>query len=351
MFLKPDEHMVLFNSNDDIGGYGLRFISHDEEGLRRIKDETGVGVASELVYWHAIEKEMGKYDWSLPDKQVNRCIKAGMRLLLCTPNTVPTCLPDEWYSHTSQGNRYQGILSFWHPDAEAYQQQFLQAMVNRYGCSDVNIVYHGFLSGESYLWNVPVYHDKAATQDYQKRFGIQGSIPEYENNKLDQFMRDWISDAVVSHYLKMHEVLVGQFNEVWDSTQYIIALQSETNGNFARPAVLKAYRERWPEASIWLLQYTYWLNGKENADYVDDLLEKYDCKTIVEANYCEDLARTVEMAVLGGLNEKSPERWHGQIVCPLHPYRGHRKMEPWMYQVIKEANDKWKVSRMRVKEV
>jgi hypothetical protein len=32
------------------------------------------------------------------------------------------------------------------------------------------------------------------------------------------------------------------------------------------------------------------------------------------------------------------------VVGPLHPFRAHKRMEQWMYDVIKEANDLWKAS-------
>jgi hypothetical protein len=151
----------------------------------------------------------------------------------------------------------------------------------------------------------------------------------------------------------MQSVLVGQHNEVWDATQYLVSLQSPSNGNYARPDVLAAYRKAWPEATRWLLQYTYWGNTMcGNTQVVDDLLNDYDCLTIVEANYCEGLlgpptnpVPSPVLALQGGFDQKYPERWRGQVISPLHPLRAHTSLEPWMIEAMKGAVDLWREAR------
>ena len=337
-FLRSEDRMILMNSNAEMGGYGLKFTSMDTPDLKRVRDECGVTVAEEQVYWHDVEKTRGQYDWSLPDRQVDRVLKAGLRLILCTPISVPKCLPKEWYwmEKGKRSNQFSH-LSFWHADAQNYQRAFIEKIIERYSGDDVHVIFHGFLGGESVMWNSPGFFDVAAIADFKARYGADEmpvvGLPK-DAFPLSPETREWLSDAVVRHHVFMQEAFMKQHNEVWDDLQPNIAKQSEANGGFAQYAIHEAYKEKWPDVEQWLLMYTYWSNGPQSAGEIDRLITDFGCKVIVEANYCEGLPRTTELAIAKG--------FHGQIVCPLHPFRAHTSMEPWMYGVIKEACDLWK---------
>ena len=358
-FLKSNEYMILMNSNEQIGGYGLKFISMPTEILKTVKDQCGVIVVEEQIYWHDIERRKGEYHWELPDKQVNRVLQAGMRCLLCAPITIPNFFPDDWYWKARNGTMHHG-LSFWNADAQSYQRMFVEKVIERYHSSDVNVILHGFLGGESLMTNEPGFFDACAIDDFKRRYG-QDRMPivgpakaTYLNPRypipipfeLDDDTRVWLYDACIRHHLFMQEPFRAQFNEVWDDLQPVIGLQSEANGNMCQYDLHKAYRETWPETEQWLLMYTYFGNGPWSASVMDRIIKDWSCNTIVEANYCEGLVgapSTTDLAIELG--------FQGQIVCPLHPFRAHRKMEPWMYEAIRVANEKWKASRMRVTEM
>jgi hypothetical protein len=343
MFLKPDEHMIVMNTNAASGLHGMDWIDLTTRDLTRLREECGITVAHEYLYWNLIEVGKGQYDWGLADRQVKRCLDAGMRLIICSPISVPDSLDESLYAATFNGAPFKQILSFWNPVAREYQRNFLQTLIQRYGSSDVTIVYTGFL-GEHYLWNTPVYYDKAARDSYRQMYGVDLPSPRNDNT-LSPEVEEWLAQGVVDHCLAMHEITVGQHNEVWDTTQHGIGIQSPHNGVYARPRVLEAYQRRWPDATRWLLQYTYWGHGPGNAAIVDDLLERYDCKTIVEAHYCKGLAgdpSTATHATEGGIHRKNPERWCGQVVCPLHPFGDEKQLRQWMMDAMRNAVDIWR---------
>lgn len=345
-FFRPQDKMILMNSNEDMGGYGLPFKSMDTPLLIRMRDECGISIVEEQIYWHDIEKGIGQYDWTLPDKQVKRVRDAGLRLLLCAPVTVPTCLPVDWYWKTKEG--YVGYfgLSFWKDEAQQYELEFIKKVIERYSDSETHVIYHGFLGGECIMPNHPSFYDDAALANFRARYGANTApnygpphTPEYPQERsfaLDERTTEWLRDAVIKHHLLIQEPFKAQFNEVWDDAQPMIAKQSEANGNSAQYALHKAYTEKWPDVEQWLLMYTYFGNGEWSASEIERLRDDFNCKVIVEANYCEGLwspPPTVVTAI--------EKKFQGQIVCPLHPFRGHTEMEPKMMAVIKWANDLW----------
>jgi len=348
-FLKPTDSMILMNSNADIGGYGLTWYSMDTPELIRLRDECGFTVVEEQIFWHDVERLVGQYNWILPDKQVERVKRAGMKLILCAPDSVPSCLPPEWYLRYVGDTTSRNYLSIWNKEAQEYERNFLQEVIKRYGGADVSVIFHGFLGGESALENTATWFDHAALKDFEQKFGA-GARPvdytpsgrQYDPGELAEPTKTWLRDAVVARHVFIQEAFVGQHNELWCDLQLLIAWQSQSNGNFAQPWIHKAYRERWPDAEQWLLLYTYWGNGPDNAVYVDKLRADFGCKVIVEANYCEglrDQPSTVPAAIAKG--------FQGQIVCPLHPFRGHATNEPWMIEIMKRANDQWKEHNQR----
>lgn len=329
--------MILMNCNDKCGAWGLKWISLKQSDLRRIRDQCGVTVVEEQIYWNQVEKKRGSYDWSISDRQVNRVLGAGMKLIMCVPMAIPGGLPNEWYWKGKGGGINKSGLSYWNADAQAYQRAFVERVIERYSGPGISFIYHGFLGGESAMWNNPVFFDDAALADFKQKYG---GTPEAADSTADPPFalspntKEWLRDGVVSHHLFIQEPFMKQHNEVWDNLQPNIALQSEANGNYAQYDIHQAYKETWPDVEHWLLMYTYWNNGPWSAEQIDRLVEDFDCKVIVEANYCESLPGTTELALDKG--------FFGQIVCPLHPFRNHARMEPWMYDAIKQAVNLWK---------
>lgn len=331
-----DEYMIIQNSNATIGGYGFKYYDLDTPQLKLIKDNCGINVVQESVFWHDIEKSQGNYNWSLPDLQIGRVLNAGMKAMVCVPISVPKFFHDDWY-WAKRGNKVDKLgLSFWNPEAQEYQRNFIKIFIERYKSPNVNMIFHGFLGGESVMWNDPGFYDVYAITDFKNK---HSGLPETREapQKLIQPARDWLRDAVVQHHLFMQDAFVKQYNELWDALQPNIGLQSEANGNFAQYDIHKAYAETYPSATQYLLMYTYWSNGEWSANQINKIIKDFKCKVIVEANYCEGLAgtpSTTDLAIELG--------FHGQIVGPLHPFRGHKEIEPWMYEIMKVSNEKWK---------
>lgn len=342
MFLAPDEHMIVMNTND--ASSGGPYIHLTTQDLIRLREECGIKVVHDYIYWSSVENNKS-YDWRLADSIVKRSLDAGMRVVLFSPISVPQGLPEEMYARSMNGKAHRGILSFWNMAAREYQRNWLKTLIGRYGSDDVTVAYVGFI-GECYLWNSPVYLDQAACDDFRSKYGSDVKTHAANSTPSGQLL-EWISAGVVDHCLAMQEVVVGQHNEVWDTTQSGIAAQSHHNGVFARPAVMAAYKEHFPDADRFLLQYTYWAHGPGQAVEVDDLLEEHDFWMIVEAEYCRGLKdidyNTATEAIKGGYYHRNPERWRGMVVCPLHPFGGaYKTLEPWMMDAMKRAVDTWK---------
>lgn len=362
MFLKPTEHLIFYNTQTEHQVFQGGWIALEADGIRQLHEECGIDVALEMTMWHGVETRPGQRDWRYVDHYVERCQKGGMRVMLSAPFTVPQGLPQAWYAAYQDGSTYYEQLSFWHPDAEAYQRDYLQQLVDRYSGADVTVILWGFAGGETYLWNNGVYYDAAARRSYQQRYGSRAELPplvlatapdgQRYFEPLAPEVKAWLQDGIVAHQLNMQSALVGQHHEVWDNTSYRIGLQSESNGNYACPAVFAAYRKTWPDATRWTCQFSYWQIEDHFAVPVDDLLRDYGTQLIVEADYCRGLVETpstAERAIVGGKNHVLPEQWRGQIVSPLHKdicgVTGVTTMQPWMLDAMKRAVDTWRTAR------
>jgi hypothetical protein len=336
-FFTKEDKIILMNCNADMGGWNLKWYSMDTDEIKSVRDRCGVTVGLEQIYWHDIEKSPGVYNWSLPDRQVKRNLDAGMRLILCTPFSVPTCLPQDWYWKSPYPCQDHLGLSFWHPEAQEYERDFLEKVIARYSGADVHVIFHEFLGGEQVMWNMPSFYDKMALADFKEKYGGEPVVGSPKDAfPLSPETREWLREKIIEHFIFMQPVFMKQHNEIWMDLQPNIAFQSEANGNFARYDIHKAYLETFPDAEQWLMMYTHWGNGPAHAENVQMFMRDFGCKVIVEANYCEGLAETAPLAIESG--------FQGQVVAPLHPFREHKTMEPWMYDVIKGAYDLWRNS-------
>lgn len=345
MFLGNDEHVIVMNTSDPAWGVPLT-----TEDFKRLKGECGINVIHDYADWSKTERGVaGSRNWTYVDRIVQDVRDAGMKLILYSPITVPGRLKPELYGRYINGRVYREVLSFWSMESRSLQTSWLQALIDRYSGDDVTIAYAGLI-GEHYLWNSPVYLDSAARATWQNTFGSGENMKAHAAAKtMSPQLEQFLTDGVVDHLCAMQDVLVKQHGEVWDTTQLNIGSQSHHNAVFARPAVMAAYKERYPNADRFLLQYTYWAHGHPNAVVVDSLLEDHGFQMIVEAEYCEGLKakdhNTATEAVKGGHFHKNPHLWRGMIICPLHLFREHKTLEPWMMDAMKRAVDTWREAK------
>ena len=345
MFLADNEHVIVMNIPDK--KWGVPFNLDD---YKRLRDEAGVTVIHDYIYWDQIEKKSKhpRRDWEIVEGQVKMARDAGMKVMFMSPISVPRYLNPDWYSAYLDYSPYMGILSFWNMEARRYQQDFLQEFMDRFTADDVTICYTGYL-GEHYLWNTPVYGDRAAVEAWEKKVGKSTKLAtQGTETEITQELREFIRDGVVDHLCAMQDILVKQHNETYDTTQPGIANQSLFNGSFAQPDVFKAYQERYPTADRFYISYTYWACGHGNGAVIDKMMEETGTQLIVEAAFCEGLAgQSPEMAIEGGYHKKNPHLWRGQVVAPLHRFTGHKHLEPWMLEAIKRAINVWREARCK----
>ena len=355
MFLQPDDHMIVQDSNAFAVWWNeVRDLRVDE--LKRLNQECGVKTAHVMCHWNRVETA-GEYDWTLIDEVVNRFRAGGMKMLMQIPVSPPQDLENlDWYGQGRDGEPYRGLLSFWNMEARQYTENFIKDAIAHYDSNDINFIHAGLIS-EHYLWNAPVYLDTAAAQRFQWKYDddIQNHIGGITT--VTRQLREFLRDGVIDHYLAMQRTLVGQHNEIWDHTQWVIALQSEHNGSFARPDLYAAYQREFPDAQRMMMASTYFSHGEGNAHVVNDLLRMYDAKVIVEAQYPAGLRvdpgngkSTTDWAIAGGLlpDYGNPERWIGQCVSLFNTFgdtEGFEELPDWKFEVVKAANDKWAAAK------
>ena len=349
MFLKQDDYLVLQQTNADAtAGWGIPCRDMTVDEMKKLHEYCGINTVFEWAYWSMVEKS-GQYDWSIVDRKIDQCRKAGMRMIMATPISPPQDLTNlDLYGRGLNGIEYRYLLSFWNPEAMEYTRKFVQALLDRHAGPDINFMM-GDLIMESYLWNAPVYLDRAATEAFRNRYDDDIRHHARGQVTVTKELREFLRDGVIDYHLFIQDLLIGQHNEIWDHSQWIIALQSQHNAVFARPDVYGAYRKRWPDVDIMMMASTYWKHGDQNAQRVNDILSMYDARILVEAGYCEGLRNgTPDRAIKGGVYELTaePDRWQGQVVGPIHPLGdGNREIEPWMYDIMKQTVEKWRVAK------
>lgn len=347
MFLQPNDYLVVQDAYPPATWWNnkARMLRTDE--LKRMHDECGINTIFSACYWSTAEKD-GKYDWAFVDEQIAVARAGGMKILMATPISPPQDLDDGLYGMGRDGVPYRGLLSYWNHESRELTAKFITDLLSRHASSDINFIYAGLIA-EHYLWNAPVYLDEAARVAFQKYGGDLGYHARGIATVTKE-LRQFLQDSVVDYNLFIQGLLVNQHKEIWDHTQYLIALQSEHNGSFARPYVYEAYQQHFPEAARMMMSSTYWSHGVGNAQRINDILSMYDARILVEAQYCEGLrdGGTTALAIAGGLCKDSacPERWQGQAVAPFNSFGDtYDEIPEWKYDVMAKAVDTWREAR------
>jgi hypothetical protein len=337
MFLKPDEYMVCMNLNEDFQNGAWPSMSQYQ--LKRIHDEAGINVVLEHVHWHQIEKSMGGYDWTIPDKQVDRARGAGMRLLLATPLVQPAFFPDDWYTRHQDGTSNKFGLSIWSTDAQEHLVLFLKKLIERYGDKDTSIIYHCSPLGECMYDNTPSWFGPSALKDFALKYGgepsasISATIPEPT--------RSWYLNSLVEWFIHIQDTLVPQHNDWWDSLHVAFA-DNEHTGNFAQKGILATCKSRYPESDQVLMPYTYWGHSPQIQAHYDGLAKECGYKIVVEADYIDGLSRNPSTATLA-----IQKGFRGQFVGPIHTIGSYRDLTPHVMERLTWANSTWKASGIK----
>lgn len=343
MFLQPDDYLVVQDAYPSATWWNDKARRLRVDELKRMHDECGINTIFTACYWSEVEQD----GWTLVDEQIKVARAGGMKVLMATPISPPQNLDDGLYGMGRDGAPYRGLLSYWNQGARDLTAKFIQDLLSRHAASDVNFIYGGLIT-EHYLWNAPVYLDRAARTAFQQEY--DGDLVHHARgiSTVTKELRQFLQDSVIDYNLFAQSLLVEQHQEIWDHTQYVIGLQSEHNAVFARPYVYEAYQQHFPEATRMMMASTYWNHGVGNAQRVNDILSMYDARILVEASYCEGLrdGGTADLALAGGLCKDSacPSRWQGQAVAPFNSFGdtdNYGEISEWKYHTMRETVDKW----------
>lgn len=350
MFLQPDDYVVLQDSNSHAVWWNpeMRDITVDE--IKKFRD-CGVNTMFQAAFWSSVEKN-GEYDWTIMDNAINAARAGGMKIIITTPISPAQDLDADLYCSGRDGEPYRGHLSMWNEDARELTAKFISDLLARYGGPDINFMMGGLIV-EHYLWNAPIYLDRAARNAWASMYPGE-DMDDHASGiaTVTEELRQFLLEGVIDYYMFMQKMFIKQHNEIWDHTQYLIALQSEHNAGFIRPHLYRTYRESFPDASLMMMSSTYWAHGVGNAQRINDILKRYNVRILCEASYTGGLRdqATAERAIAGGLCEHSavPEQWQGTVVSPFNSFGdedGFETIPQWKYDIIRDTVEKWRVAK------
>jgi hypothetical protein len=324
-FVSPRERFLLMDYETVDG------ILMGSDDLKALYD---AGIHTAVMFtnpWGTVEPRMGRYDWSSIDRYLERVGRHGYKTLIACYSEGPRWLPLEWCAETSSGKQ-AGVVSPWNKDAVDYQLGFYQAMHDRYTIPGLSMVYNSWITnGETMFLNEPAWYDRAAIASYHDYTGCNHCDPEKDNPETEA----WFSQTLIDFLLKQQAILVDNPDrEVWTAAHPVLA-QIYGNGCRYIELYLKAMLDTLRPVSINHIFYT-WLQWPGMWQHLDYLRETYGEIQWGGAEYCEGLDQSAPLGIANGLR--------GHIIGPLHPYTGHKHIEPWMVEKIKWALREWEAA-------
>ena len=277
----------------------------DRERLR----EVGIQTAHEQPAWARVEPAQGQYDWGYLDNIVNRNRNAGLKSLVQLPGwRLPDWIPNEWRAQQKNGAYEVEVLSLWNEEAQTYSSDYIKVVMDHYkDQKDVGFFFGEFQGGEAPLPCSHCYFDHCALDNYKEIFG-NDAVPDLSTEDT----QDWFHTSIITHYIQKGEVFYLHNKEIWNCQQRLMDRWNIAFGNHVQPEIMRLYREIFTDASLVLLQYTYFdgSHTQDERDWVDNIIKISQCETIVEAMYCAGLPTTTPKAIEKG--------FRGQIVQPAH---------------------------------
>jgi len=303
----------------------------DREKLRN----AGIQTAHEQPGWSSVEPERGQYNWAYVDNIINRNRSAGLKSLIQLGGwMLPNWIPDDWKAQCADGTYEQETLSIWNEEGQEASIKYYQDFMAHYKDTfDVGFFFGDWQGGEGTMPSTHCYFDHAAKESYRDIYGSDAVINLETAEGIN-----WFHNSIISHYMKKGKVFYDYNKEIWNEQQRLMDRWNKAFGNHPQPEIMKMYRELYPDASLVLLQYTYFDSShtQDEHDWVDNIINISQCETIVEAMFCEGLKTTAPAAIAKG--------FRGQIVHPAHSTSNHY-LDQQDVDRIKVAYDLWRRSR------
>jgi len=326
-FMRSDEHLLLMNYNSTVTIDATHIMTLDE----RIKlNRHGIYTAIEYPRWTRLEPQKGAYNFEPIETIIRLNREAHTKTILSVCGSeLPDWMPNDWFAKQKDGKVRREVLSLWNKEAQDYKCKFYEKIIKEFSAPDVMFILGEYMEGEAILPCEPSFYDDAAIEDYNKYW--DDSLPDI-NSKPTKL---WLYNTALKYFVDLQKLFIQQHNEIWNMQQWLMNTWSQSTINYVQPELMKMYKEKFPEANIVLLQYTYYdeYHPQENVNWVKRLRELSNCEVIVEAHFCKGLKETTPKAITEG--------FRGQILCPIHVMSGQSSMETWMYKEIKRSCELW----------
>ena len=230
-------------------------------------------------------KPGGAVDWRGLDGDVEKCVKAGLKVLLPQPYQCPSWKPDAWFLQRSAN----GIPNMADPQAREDILNWTRGLIERYGSPQVQVVYSVPENGEFPDSDWPT-----------------GSHPVS-------------SETITSFVVEQQKQLVAQFGEVWT------AFHHYGNPPYIDP-IYRALKDNFPACPHYSIQFTHFVHswgGQDNA--VRWARDIYGVRTFGGSEYVHGMECYLDKAIREGV---------GYITCPNHSFQPERRITPAMLETI-----------------
>ena len=113
----------------------------------------------------------------------------------------------------------------------------------------------------------------------------------------------------------------AQYGEIWGAFHF-------TCFPTYIPPTINALKEAYPESAHYSLQYKYWNQPHNVHSAVRMAQETYGVKYYVGSEYIQGMKQVAPHAIAHGVRF---------ITSPIHSYQEHRRVKPWMLDVIRDT--------------
>lgn len=354
-FLSPDEYNIIMDHpatgmNLLMPQFTSRSIPLDD--LKRFRD---VGVRTVLEFAPNCETKRGTFDWSLPDEMVARCRKAGLKVLLMGPTTVPQWCPDSWYVWAADNtvmrdhdprNYIQtwGCLSPWNRDAQAYQRAYIARFVSRYNSDDVLCLQSHSQEGESILPPATAcIYDPSALAAWRKFTGSHNASPDAMQKETQQ----WMFESCARVVIDLQRIYATHPSRTISMQLHPCYLERQWNGSGVHDveSYLKVVKEVIkPDVFLWFLFAWFSQNTDgslvfgRHAPFVGRVTHELGMSVVTGSEWPEGIAINTPRSLHAG--------FRALLTAPLHPYLHRDTIEPWVLDAVAQSRREFTQARI-----
>lgn len=348
-FIRSDETNILMDApntgrDPTWPEFFSRAVPHDD--MIRLVD-AGVSTVLQLVPWSMIEMVHGKRNWEMPDEMVERACDAGLKSMLMTCQTIPDCLPDDWYVRTRDGTPIKrhdpreprqtwSCLSPWNNEAMNYQIDYIRECCDRYNSDDVMCINSLSQDGESLLPpGLDCIYDPAAMRSWRDWCGNDLLYPHPKTAMTQAWMREALMREVIDQqkvyathpsgevFVQLHPVYTAwPASGVGDIMCYVDAVMQQVIPSRLHYIIFQAWTDAFQSSGM--------------PEFVAKLVSR-GVSVWTGSEWPDGLVANTPRAIAQGIR--------GLITSPLHPFLKRERIEPWVYDAFAASRKMFLESR------